>query len=161
MGSLCVRCYPKVAPSSISYNSQLLFPTKESISILESCRAELFFAHNLNLMASSLYRYKVPSMLEVLCPIPSPLESPHQAWYKSRVSLQCFSCALGVAGTSKRVVRDTHLYHVESLPSMTIFVVGTSNLRFPFSIDAALCFSQGATRTILLHILAKFQKCCG
>src|SRR6202048_4199486 len=70
-------------------------------------------------------------------PGPSPtlgsLGPSHQRRHKSRVSLRGPPCAHGVSGTPHGEVRDSHPHQTESMPSLTIHVVGTPILKLPSS----------------------------
>jgi hypothetical protein len=99
------RC-SKAAPFFVLHNSQLTFPIKVSLSILESGCSELPLAYHFNPVAPSLCRLEASSTSMVPCPTLSPFGSPHQACHKSWVSFQCLVCALGIAGTPKRDMHD-------------------------------------------------------
>ena len=71
------------------------------------------------------------------------LGSSHQWLRKSWTSPRSPPYAHGVAGTPQGEVYDTHPHQMESMPSSTIFVVGTPILKSPSSLDVTLCFLLG------------------
>jgi hypothetical protein len=49
-------------------------------------------------------------MPDIPCPTLSPLGSPHQAWHKSWMLLQCLPCSYGSAETPNREVCQIHSF---------------------------------------------------
>jgi hypothetical protein len=102
------------------------------LSILESSRHELCIVHGFTLMTPSLHGWKVFPMPGALIHMRITWPSHHRR-RKSQVSLRGSFCAHGVLGIPYEEVCNIHSHQTESMPSSTIFLIGTPILELPFS----------------------------